>query len=95
MGMPCLSLYIALNFFLISSVGSTSKVIVSPVKVLINSASFGIGIGIGIIVIITMAAFNYQDIDTRFDGAILDFKNGEFIEEDQTIMNNNGVEIMK
>jgi hypothetical protein len=42
-----------------------------------------------------MAAFNYQDIDTRFDGAILDFKNGDFIEEDQTIMNNNGVEIMK
>lgn len=42
-----------------------------------------------------MAAFNYQDIDTRFDGAILDFKNGDFIEEDQTFMDDNGVEIKK
>ncbi len=42
-----------------------------------------------------MAAFNYQDIEMRFDGPILELKNADYIEEDQTFMDDNGVEIKK
>jgi hypothetical protein len=42
-----------------------------------------------------MAAFNYQDIDIRFDGPLLELKNAEFIEEEQTILDDKGVEIEK
>ena len=42
-----------------------------------------------------MAAFNYQDIDIRFDGPLLELKNAEFIEEEQTISDDKGVEIQK
>ncbi len=42
-----------------------------------------------------MAAFNYQDNELRFDLPILEFKHGEFIEEDQTFMDEKGEEIKK
>jgi hypothetical protein len=42
-----------------------------------------------------MAAFNYQDIDIRFDGPIIELKNAEFIEEEQIISDDKGVEIEK
>ena len=42
-----------------------------------------------------MAAYNYQDIDVRFDGPILELKNGDFIEEEQTFTDSKGVEIKK
>ena len=42
-----------------------------------------------------MAAFNYQDIDLRFDGPIVELKNGDFIEEEQTLTDDKGAEVKK
>lgn len=42
-----------------------------------------------------MAAFNYQDIDLRFDGPFVEIKNGDFIEEEQTFLADNNTEINK
>ncbi len=33
-----------------------------------------------------MAAFNYQDINLRFDAPFLELKSADFIEEEQTLL---------